>query len=221
MKDNNSQETPTIYWRIDEWFPGLSQDIRTRLKSYHGELIKYNRTVSLISPKTLFVADAIHFADSILASQVILKANPKIDKIFDIGSGSGFPGLVFAILNPHIQVVLVELDVKKCEFLRHVISHLKITNAVVENKNIESFPDNSIQYGMSRGFSSISKTIMATRKTVAKGGAFYHLKGEEWGIEVGEIPTQLCSMWSPSLMGEYKLPVGAIKFSVIKTDKIA
>nr|BFD64777.1 16S rRNA (guanine(527)-N(7))-methyltransferase RsmG [Bdellovibrio sp. HM001] len=221
MKDNKEQEAPIIHWRIDEWFPDLSPDLRTRLKTYHEELIKFNRTVNLISPKTLFVADALHFADAILASQVIYKANPKIDKIFDLGSGNGFPGMVFALLYPQVQVVLIESDIKKVEFLKHLASLLKVSNCAVEHRTVESMPDNSMQFVMARGFNSISKAIMLVRKSVPKGGAFYHLKSEEWGIEVGEIPTQLCSIWSPSLVGEYKLPVGAVKFSVVKTEKIA
>ncbi|WP_041578174.1 16S rRNA (guanine(527)-N(7))-methyltransferase RsmG [Bdellovibrio bacteriovorus] len=221
MKDNQEQAAPIVYWRIDEWFPDLSPDLRTRLKTYHEELLKFNRTLNLISAKTVFVADALHFADSILASQAIMKSNPNLDRIYDLGSGNGFPGLVFALLYPKVQVVLVEFDQKKCEFLTHVAGVLKLANVTVENKTIESFPDGSMNYVMARGLANISKSIMITRKVVPKGGVFYHLKSEEWGIEVGDIPTQLCSVWTPSLVGEYKLPIGAIKFSVVKTDKIA
>lgn len=221
MKENKDQEAPVVHWRIGDWFPDLSPEIITRLKTYHEELIKFNRTVSLVSPKTVFVADALHFADSILASKVIRPAHPGMTKIYDFGSGGGFPGLVFGILYPEIQVVLVESDIKKCEFLNHIKALLNVSNIIVECKTIESLPENSVQYAMARGFSNISRTIMAARKPMTKGGALFHLKGEEWGIEVGEIPTQLCSIWSPSLLGEYKLPVGSIKFSVVKTDKIA
>ena len=221
MKENQEQDAPTVFWRIDEWFPDLSPDIKTGLKTYHEELIKYNRTTNLISGKTVFVADALHFADSILASRVIMSTQKDIKKIFDFGSGPGFPGAVFGLLFPQVEVVLVEADQKKCEFLNNIVSVLKLKNVSVECKTIEALPDNSVQHAMARGFSNISRTIMAARKSMVKGGAFYHLKGEEWGIEVGEIPTQLCSMWSPALIGEYKLPVGAIKFSVVKTEKIA
>lgn len=221
MKDNKEQEAPTIYWRINEWFPDLSPEVKARLKTYHEELIKFNRTLNLVSLKTLFVADALHFADSILSSRTIYSSNPKIDKIFDLGSGNGFPGMIFAIFYPQVQVVLVESDQRKCEFLKHIVFSLKLTNVTVENKTVEALPENSIQYAMARGFSSISKTILVTRKCMVKGGVLYHLKSEEWGIEVGEIPTQLCSIWTPSLVGDYKLPVGAVKFSIVKTDKIA
>lgn len=222
MKDNNKeQEVPIISWRIDEWFPDLSPEVRSRLKTYHEELVKYNRTLILISPKTVFVADALHFADSILASRIIHSSYPKIDKIYDLGSGNGFPGLVFALLFPQTQVVLVDSDIKKCEFLKHMAGVLKLSNVTVENKTVESMPDGSMQYVMARGLTTISKAILSTRKSIPRGGIYFHLKGEEWGIEVGEIPTQLCSIWSPSLVGEYKLPVGAVKFAVVKTDKIA
>ncbi len=221
MSEKQEQESPKIFWRIDDWFPDLSPEVRSRLKAYHEELIRFNRTVALVSGKSLFVADALHFADSILATRTIMASNPKIDKIFDFGSGNGFPGLVLAILYPQVQVVLVEMDQKKCEFLRHVAGVVSAKNITIENKTVESLADNSVQYAMTRGFSNISRTILTARKSMVKGGVFYHLKGEEWGMEVGEIPTQLCSIWSPSLGGEYKLPVGAIKFSIVKTEKIA
>lgn len=221
MKDNKiEQDAPTIYWRIDEWFPDLSLETKVELKTYHEELLKYNRTISLISAKLVFVADALLFADSILASRAIVTNTVGIDKIYDFGSGSGFPGLVFAILYPKIQVVLVETDQKKCEFLNHMVSLLKLKNVTVENKSIEAFPENSIKFAMARGFANISRTLLMARKPMGKGSSLFHLKGEEWGMEVSEIPSQLCSLWSPSLVGEYKLPVGPVKFGVVKTEKI-
>lgn len=221
MNQKQEQDAPTVYWRIDEWFPDLSPEIRASLKAYHEELIKYNRTTQLISAKTTFVADALHFGDSILASRIIMSGHSALKRIYDIGSGAGFPGLVFAILYPQVEVICLESDQKKCEFLSHMARALNLKNANVENKAFEAMPENSIEAAMARGFGNISRTILSARKPMLKGASLYHLKGEEWGIEVGEIPTQLCSIWSPSLVGEYKLPVGAIKFAVVKTEKIA
>lgn len=215
-----NQEVSTSQWRIDVWFPDLNPEILKQLKTYNNELIKFNRTVSLVSPKTIPVADALHFADSILASRVITKGNPKIQEIYDLGSGNGFPGLVFAIMNPHIKVKVMDSDQRKCEFMKHIIETVRVPNASVLNSKIEDMKENSMQYVMTRGFASISKVILLTRKLVPRGGTVYHLKGEQWGMEVSEIPIQLCSLWTPGLVGEYRLPVGEIKFSVIKTDKI-
>lgn len=224
MRDDNNnsqqQDEPVVHWRIDQWFPDLSPDLKTSLRAYHSELIEVNRTLSLISAKSVFVADALHFADSILASRTIYDSL-KPEKIYDLGSGAGFPGVVFALLYPKSQVVLVDADKKRTEFLEGLVSRLKLKNVEIINKAVETLPEGSVQVAMCRGFSSISKTIMSCRKIVPKGGILCHLKGEEWGMEVGQIPTQLCSIWSPSLVGEYKLPVGPMKFSIVKTDKIS
>lgn len=221
MADNKDQEAPTVHWRIDEWYPDLSPEIKSSLKAYHKELLTFNRTTNLISAKTVFVADAIYFADGILIARALMKAHPQITKIHHIGAGAGFPGMILALLFPQVQVVLMDTDIKKCEFLKHIAGVLKIKNVAVENKSIDAVPDGSAQFVIAKGLSSISKSILLCRKAVPKGGAFFHCKGEEWGIEVGEIPTQLCSIWSPSLVGEYKLPVGAIKFAIVKTEKIS
>ncbi|MGZ3742276.1 MAG: 16S rRNA (guanine(527)-N(7))-methyltransferase RsmG [Pseudobdellovibrionaceae bacterium] len=209
------------HWRIGVWFPDLNPEVLNQFKIFNDELIKFNKTVNLVPPKTIPMADALHFADSIMVSRVIHKDNPKINEIYDLGSGGGFPGLVFAILYPGVKVHLVETDQNKREFLKHIISTAKINNADIANLKIEEFKDNSMQYVMSRGSASVSKLILLTRRLVPKGGAVYHLRGEQWGIEVSEIPIQLCSSWSPSLVSEYRLPVGEMKFAIIKTDKIS
>jgi 16S rRNA (guanine527-N7)-methyltransferase len=218
---SENQDLPVSHWRIDGWFPDLNPGVLRQFKTYNEELVKFNKTVSLVSPKTIPMADALHFADSILASRVISKANPRLTEIYDLSMGSGFPGLVFGILNPQIKVHVVEPDQRKAEFLKHVIAMVRIPNADVMNVKPDSLKEGSVQYVMTRGLASISKVILLLRKIVPKGGIVYHLKGEQWGMEVSEIPIQLCSLWTPGLVGEYRLPVGEVKFSVIKTDKLA
>lgn len=212
-------ESIKILWRIDQWFPDLAPDLRLRLKKYHEELLNQNKSLNLIGVKTIPMADAIHFADSILASRVISQ-DLKTKEVYDFGSGNGFPGIVFAMLLPQIKFYLVDADKRKCEFLVHVASLLGLKNVEVLNKNVESFPEGSIQTAISRGFAPISKSILLTRKIFPVGGVYYHLKGEEWASEIADIPTQLCSFWQPSLLGEYRLPVGEVKFAIVKTEKI-
>jgi 16S rRNA (guanine527-N7)-methyltransferase len=207
-------------WRVGNWFADLSADTLSKLRIYFDELVKFNKTLTLVSPKTVPVADALHFSDSILATRVILKACPDLKEIHDLGSGNGFPGLVLALLSPSTKVVLVEMDQKKSEFLKHMISALGLKNVEIMVCKIEDLKDGSVQKAVVRGLASISKVLLLTRSKVVKGGVVFHLKTEQWGMEVSEIPIQLCSVWSPSLMGEYRLPVGEMKFAVIKTERI-
>lgn len=215
----NNDETIKTPWRIKEWFPDLSEKICTALQSYFALVVKHNKTLSLISPKTVPFADALHFADCILGSQIVLEDSPGIKQIYDFGSGNGFPGIVFGILNPDIEVFLVENDLRKVEFLKQVASSLAILNVKILHSSIESLPANSVNYAIVRGFGNISKTILLARKVMLKAGVLYHMKGEQWGLEITEIPTQLCSIFYPALVREYVLPSTQIRFGVVKTTK--
>lgn len=207
-------------WRIETWFSDLTDVQKLKFKKFHGELIKHNKTMDLISAKTLPLVDVLFFADSIIASQLIA-SSAIIDEIYDLGSGSGFPGIVYAILNPKTKVFLVEADQKKVEFLKIAVAACDLKNCSVIGRTIESLPEKSIKFAMSRGVTGIAKLLLMTRKQVVMGGKLYHLKGEGWATEIASIPTQLCSFWTPGLVGEYRLPLGEIKFAVVKTDKIA
>lgn len=216
-----TETVPTVQWRLETWFSDIDKNHQASFKKLYDELVKANKTLSLISPKTIPFADALHFADSIMAVKIIHSDNPGMDEIYDLGSGSGFPGLVSAILFPKIRHVLVEIEDKKCEYLRQCIKALGLTNTKVLATNIEALEPNSVRFAICRGLFNISKAILMTRRCVAKQGTLYHIKSENWSNEVGEIPTQLCSVWTPALVKEYKLPVGEIRFAVVKTDKIS
>lgn len=207
-------------WRIKEWFPELSSKTHEQLRVYFDELIKFNKVVNLISTKTVFNADAIHFADSIQASLIVSKKANKNNVLYDIGSGNGFPGLVYSILFPDQKLALVDTDERKCEFLKHVATVLGNGNVEVLTKKIESFGPDSIDQAICRGFAPLPRILLALRKTVKDGGQIFHLKGDEWGMEVSQIPIQLCSSWQPLLEGDYRLPSIDTKLHVIRTEKL-
>lgn len=219
-KKNLGTKPIEVQWRLDQWFPELGPEILTKLKKLHAELLNFNKAVNLISVKTIPVADVIHFADCVLACRLIQAAkDPK--EIYDFGSGNGFPGLIYAILFPKAKVKMVECDQRKAEYLKHCITQFNLSNAEVLIRNIETLPESSVGFAMSRGLAGIPKSLLMTRKVFKRGGIYFHLKSEEWATEVADIPSQLCSFWLPSLVSEYRLPVGSVKFAVVSTEKIA
>jgi 16S rRNA (guanine527-N7)-methyltransferase len=209
-----------IQWRIEEWFSELTAEQKQRLKKYHNELCKFNKVLNLVSPKTLFTADAIHFADAIVSSKIVLEKINKNECLYDIGSGNGFPGLVFSALNLDQKIALVDTDQRKCEFLKHVISVLGLKNTSVENKNIEQFPDGSIFQAVTRGFAPLPRALLVLQKPLAVGAAVYHLKSDDWGQELSQVSLQLRSAWQEHLEGEYNIPSLPHKMYVVKTNKI-
>jgi 16S rRNA (guanine527-N7)-methyltransferase len=209
-----------VNWRIAEWFKDIPAKTQDKLKTFHNELLKENIAINLIGVKTIPMADAIHFADSILGSRVLM-THKKPKKIFDLSAGNGFPGLILGILYPDVQIVIVEVDARKAGFLTRLSSQMGLVNTQVLTTQIDKLPDHSIECGITRGLGSISKASLLLRKPFTIGGELFHMKGEEWFKEVSDMPTQLCSIWKASLVSEYSLPVGEIKFGLVKTTKFA
>ncbi len=206
-------------WRIATWFPKLDPKLLTQLKGYHAELMKFNMKVNLISRNTEREADEAHFADCLLAAEIIFKSKlPK--RIHDIGSGNGFPGLILAMMDSSREFMLVESDSRKAEFLKHVSHILDLKNVNVLNVRFDTLLGQELECGISRGFASISKTVLACNRAFRPGGILLHLKGSSWSSEVAELPSQLISAWKPQLVGDYSLPISQARRAIVSTQKI-
>lgn len=117
--------------------PLVSRETEARFRVYQKLLHKWQEKINLVSPTTLDESWERHFVDSLQ----ILPCIPQDAKtLYDLGSGAGFPGLVFAITRPELSVTLIESDAKKCAFLSAVSRE---TNASVniQNKRIENTAD--------------------------------------------------------------------------------
>lgn len=216
--DPAEAQATNALWRIPEWFPNIDPKLAENLRLYHEELLKFNLKLNLISRQTEREADEAHFADCLLAAQIMVKENFG-SVLFDVGSGNGMPGLIIGLMRPNVQIMLVESDSRKCEFLKHMIHAFKMPNVKVMNTRLESMQGSGIECAISRGLASISKTCLLFNKIFPKGGKFYHMKGVGWSSEIASIPSQLISVWSPRLVGEYSLPVSQARRAIVCTEK--
>lgn len=208
-------------WRIRDHFPHLSDDVISNLRLFHVELLRVNQSLDLISNTTEGNADLLHFFDSIKASEFIAKDNPGLKEIYDWGTGSGFPGIVFAILNPTIKVHLVESDVRKADYLKQTIARAQITNAAVMNIKAENLNIKGPAVIMSRGLSNLARTLLLGSKTLEKKSILYSLKNDDWFSELSILPSQISSTWNNDMACEYELPESLGVRVVIKSVKIS
>ncbi len=86
-----------------------------QFETYYEFLIAYNKKVNLTRITDKEEVYIKHFLDSILPiKQIDFKT---INKVIDMGSGAGFPGIPLKILYPHLEVLLVDARKKKLVFL--------------------------------------------------------------------------------------------------------
>lgn len=208
-------------WRLAKWFPQLPNDVVDKLSLFNQELIKANRTLSLVSDKSLPHADLVHFADALLAFESVYKNINKNAPLYDIASGGGFPGLVIGLAYPDVTVHLVDQDQRRCDFLKKVIAITGAKNIFVIPLQAESLEEGSIEQAICRGYTTLSKAFLALRKCFKVNGVMYFMKASDWPVEISAVPTQLCSIWSPKLFHEYKLPTTETSFYVVAATKIS
>jgi 16S rRNA (guanine527-N7)-methyltransferase len=121
-------------------------DVNATLNAYLDELARWSARLNLTSiPRDQM------WARNILEVQELLDvAAPSAgSRVVDIGSGSGVPGLVIAILRPDLAVTLIDSDRRKTGFLIHAAGLLGLTGVVVEAIRAE---DAGRRAGMREGF---------------------------------------------------------------------
>ncbi len=220
-KSPNSQALPEDggpLWRVPAWFKDFSPVELSQLETFHKELLRFNANLNLVSSATTQCADEIHFADCILAARLILSSTES-QNIYDIGSGNGFPGIIMAILSPERKFFLVDKDERKSEFLKIVSSRLGLKNCISINQKVEELDEGLIECAVSRAFAPLGNALIMTRKVIASGGEYFHLKNESWSLELSNAPVQVCSLWANELIGEYALPDSRTKKYIIKSKK--
>lgn len=79
----------------------------------------------------------VHIADSLSGLEV--PALREAERIVDIGSGAGFPGLPLAIALPRAQFVLLESQRRRCRFIESVAAGLGLVNVAVVCARAESW----------------------------------------------------------------------------------
>ena len=139
----------------------VSRETFLDFESYISMILEKNKEINLISQKTAkknYIIDR-HILDS---AQIIDFIDLNSNTTTDLGSGSGMPGIVVAIilknLKKDIKIHLYEKSHHKSHFLREVSKKLKLKTEIIQ-KNI--FEIKKIQTGtiMSRAFKPMSVVL--------------------------------------------------------------
>ena len=121
--------------------PDVSRETCKDLEIYIDLIIDENKVINLISRENEnrdFIRKR-HIFDSMQITDFI-DFNQK--KLIDLGSGSGFPGIVVSILSKNngsrIKTVMYEKSFHKAKFLRKVSSKLNLNTEIIQENIIEN-----------------------------------------------------------------------------------
>lgn len=100
------------------------------------------------------------------------------ERIADVGSGAGFPGIPLAIVEPGRHFTLIESTGKKCRFLEHVREALQLPNVEVAQARAESYhPEVRFDTVIARAVGPVAKLVKVAGHLVVGGGRLLAMKG--------------------------------------------
>ena len=147
-------------------------------------LLEANKNISLTGIKNPKEAVIKHTIDSLSVSSAI-----EGEKIVDIGSGGGTPGIPLAIANPDKKFYLIDSVLKKIKFLDETVKVLELDNIETICDRGENINKISADTVVSRAFGSLNYLIESSKNMVSKNGLFLAMKGKINQEEISDLVT--------------------------------
>lgn len=159
-------------------------DKKDQYKIFIDYLLEVNAHTNLTTITDIDEIKIKHIKDSLSVLDLI-KEN---DKVLDIGSGAGFPGIPLAI-EKKIDLTLIDSVNKKVKFMNQAIEKINLQNARAIHARAEDFTkDNREKYDVvvSRAVANMTTLSELCLPFVKVGGIFIALKGPKADEELEE-----------------------------------
>lgn len=151
----------------------LTDEQAVRLVTHLDLLDEWNARMNLTAIRDRPSQLTKHLLDS-LSVQPYLRGQ----RIADVGSGAGFPGIPLAIVEPARHFALIESTGKKCRFLEHVRDTLGLANVEVVQSRAESYaPESRFDTVLARAVGPLADLVKVAGRLVAGGGRLLAMKG--------------------------------------------
>lgn len=155
-----------------------------QLLDYVRLLAKWNKVYNLTAVREPDEMVTRHVLDS-LALLPYLGG----DRLLDVGTGAGLPGIPLAIVCPQRQFVLLDSNSKKTRFVLQAVTELGLGNVQVVQSRVQDLePEALFDVVVSRAFASITDMLSHAGRLCAPRGIILAMKGADPARELIDIP---------------------------------
>lgn len=184
-----------------------------RLEAYLDHLLEVNRYFNLTRITDSESAWMRHVFDSLTLLPYLLQS--QAERVLDVGSGGGLPGIPLAITAPHVAVTLLESTGKKAQFLVDAAETLGLDNVSVVCERAEVLghdrDDHREMYDIvtARAVGRLPVLLEFALPFVRRGGHFLAIKGEQAEDEIDEARGALATLMG-RVADTVRTPTGTI-----------
>jgi len=176
----------------------LSTEDAARLFTLLDELERWNRRYNLTAIRTRATMVTHHLLDS-------LAVHPDLEgeRIADVGTGAGFPGLPLAVCNPRRHFTLIDSTAKKIRFVEHATRVLVLGNVSAVQARIEAFElERPFDTIVARAFAPLPELVSKVGRLCAPQSRVLAMKGRWPKTEIEALPAS----WRVIGSRELKIP---------------
>ena len=152
----------------------ISDDQLVLFQTLYQEMLKYNAHTNLTSITEAMDVVIKHFIDSFwILKEVSFDGNLNI---LDIGTGPGYPGLPLKILRPNLYVSLLDSNLKKILYLKHVTETLQLNNVTCIHDRAEHHALSHLNHYdvvVSRATANMATLLELSIPMLKEGGYLY------------------------------------------------
>ena len=179
--------------------PQAKKDQIKKLIIFHQELLRFKALI--LTKKNPEKQSGRLIKDSLVSCSLLLEKT-SYQKMIDVGSGAGFPGLVLAVLSKKdFQIELIEPSQKRAEFLNHCAVRLNIQNKVtVKNQVFGPTDKKAILF---KAFLPLKETLKQAKKYLVEGACTYHFKSRSWKEEWRQLSAGEKNSWVLKILTDY------------------
>ncbi|WP_238946757.1 16S rRNA (guanine(527)-N(7))-methyltransferase RsmG [Seongchinamella unica] len=153
-----------------------------QLLAYLALMIKWNRAYNLTAVRDPQQMVTRHLLDSLSIAPYVSG-----QRLIDVGTGGGLPGVPLSILFPDREFHLLDSNGKKTRFLFQVKTALGLDNMTVHQARVESFDQGPFDAVLSRAFASLEDMVTGCQHLLAPGGHFFAMKGAYPEAEIAAV----------------------------------
>lgn len=148
---------------------------------YEDELLEWNSRMNLTAIRDREGIRTKHFLDSL--SCILAFRDRPPERLIDIGTGAGFPGIPLKIIYPRMKLTLVESVGKKLEFCRHIVQTLELEDVTLLQARAEELGQDrahreKYDWAVARAVANLPVLAEYLLPLVALGGKMLAQKGE-------------------------------------------
>lgn len=211
--------------RLQKGFLSLGMDVSDaqidKFIKYAELLVEWNEKINLTAITEPIEIAEKHFLDSAMCLKCGIHG-----KVIDVGTGAGFPGIVLKILNPDIELCLLDSLQKRINFLETVCKELDLTNvtfvhARAEDGGRDKNLREKFDFSVARAVANLATLSEYCLPFVKVDGSFIAMKGPKAQEEIEAGKNAISKLGGEiSNILEEQIPDTELKHVIISVKKV-